>query len=659
MHDMVTIGGIRISPDFYRDPSFKGFWTEEKCRLLFAVQKSLGPELEKLLRQRQEFTAAINAGTRTMQFPKDSTIRDSEFKVADIPELYQRAGPELISPLRDPHMAILAAKAHGERHQEGLVSTVFDNCDAGHYGYTIKGIRDVTRILSGQYSTNHNGKDYKFDEDVDGRGVNWIRINGLGAKPLAKSELVQSNGHAIFRTLFETVFYASEAIDRWKEAKESGDEEKALLLAPKIYVPKIETAAEAAWFDKVCRQIEDKKGVPHGTIKVSLVVETPTIFYELPEVIYALRDRITKLSYGRYDALASAIYVNTANPKKLPPSPKFMSIKTAPAKYQFAYMVQMALLHGAFSLGGMDVPVGDSEEVLKSVEDNKAWEGLYVISAWISAPHHTTAAMTGLIRGMENSQLQVMLEMLITAEKLNEIPEGPINEGEVDFIIRKFIEFSEGYLRGIGCCSYLDKVGGPKWATMEDFATAGEYTLKVINTWVRHGAMMTRTDGTKVKIDKDLLAGKVEGILADIKQGYETGREPAKGKKMSVERFKQGYYRESALLFMAGATSPKCPTFVKDNVCYPAYRFLKVMSDPKETITEEDTSSWACSVLTHPKYYEEYSWYNPKELNWTYRESNRASEQNIRDGFWKADRPINPIRQAGCSEIQCNLVVRM
>ncbi len=117
----------------------------------------------------------------------------------------------------------------------------------------------------------------------------------------------------------------------------------------------------------------------------------------------------------------------------------------------------------------------------------------------------------------------------------------------------------------------------------------------------------------------------------------------------------------SAALYLVSSLDTLCALkFVTPNQRHlGAFRLLKVMSNPNETMTREDVSSWSASVLTHPDYYSKYSWYKPEGLSWTFRESNTALEQNTRDSFWKTDSLITPFKQVGCPEHKSHLVAKL
>lgn len=640
--DIFKKGLIEKQPDIGPEsiPEVKLFGPEALAtfQLLEQTQQLFGPRLQQLLAQRKINKADIDAGRTTFSLPTHpitgnvTSMDDTSIGLLTAP------GPELISPLRNNYMAVKAAKAQSLAPK--IVSTVFDSEDAGHYNTTINGIFDVQRVRAGKLKgTKEGGKtDQLNGEDV---GVMWMRYNGLGSQPFPLDEIAL-NGKPIDRTLFEAVFDISNGIQHVKKLdtekaaleKIDGEEEsaknkyqEAIKKGPKAYIPKMVNAQEADFIDLLFNFIEKQNGIDNSYddahpahAKVALVLETTPIFYELDAVASALHKRLVKTSFGRYDALANAISINSEHEGKVPPGPNAMGVNTAPASAQKQQMLDIAKAWGFLPMGGMDVAVGSTPSILENIKQQKISEGRQFNSCWISSYEHAQAADEGLKIGAgqrkEFSPLKLTQKQL--EEGLNTIPKGELTTKELRGIIRKYIEFGEGYLQGTGCCSYLDSLAGPQWPTMEDFATAGEYTLKAPWMWNRYETLAVDPKGIAQKVS-DLIPQYVTDEVTkateratpqqgETKDSYYSRQArkkmgvPVQGEDGTLTATRN-FYKENGDLFLQ-TMKGECPDIAKDDVVYPKFLELQGRSHflvtPKYTQEEQQGSEQQLALLRKP-----------------------------------------------------------
>lgn len=122
--------------------------------------------------------------------------------------------------------------------------------------------------------------------------------------------------------------------------------------APYLYLPKLETAAEARWWDRMIGQAEELLGLPPGSVRVSVLVETVQSMYELEEIVHDLRERITGLAAGRWDYVFSHVRTYGHRPEHLLPDRDSFTMNTKFLRTYTDVIVRIAQRRGVQAIGG-------------------------------------------------------------------------------------------------------------------------------------------------------------------------------------------------------------------------------------------------------------------------------------------------------------------
>ncbi|WP_298751004.1 malate synthase A [uncultured Serinicoccus sp.] len=122
--------------------------------------------------------------------------------------------------------------------------------------------------------------------------------------------------------------------------------------APYLYLPKLETAAEAAWWDDLLGRAESLLGLPHGCTRVSVLVETVQATYELEEIVHALRRRLTGLAAGRWDYVFSYLRTYGTRPDHLLPDRDAFTMNTRFLRSYTSLIVGVCHRRGVQAIGG-------------------------------------------------------------------------------------------------------------------------------------------------------------------------------------------------------------------------------------------------------------------------------------------------------------------
>lgn len=121
---------------------------------------------------------------------------------------------------------------------------------------------------------------------------------------------------------------------------------------PYLYLPKVETAAEAAWWDETLTTAEQLLGLPQGCTRVSVLVETVQAVYELEEIVHALRERITGLAAGRWDYIFSHLRAYGDRVDHLLPDRDAFTMNTRFLRTYADAIVRVAQRRGVQAIGG-------------------------------------------------------------------------------------------------------------------------------------------------------------------------------------------------------------------------------------------------------------------------------------------------------------------
>ncbi|HWE51325.1 MAG TPA: malate synthase A [Bryobacteraceae bacterium] len=450
----------------------------------------------ELLARRQERQHDLDNGALPDFLPDTREIRESDWTVAPYPQDLADRRVEITGPV-DRKMIINALNSGAS-----VFMADFEDANSPTGRNVIDGqvnLRDAIRREIG--FTGPEGKEYKLNEKT---AVLLVRPRGWHL--LEKHFEVQ--GQAISGGLYDFGLYmfhnAAELIRRGT--------------GPYFYLPKIESHLEARLWNDVFIFAQDYLGIPQGTIRATVLIETILASYEMHEILWELRDHSAGLNCGRWDYIFSFI-------KKFRNRPDFMLPNRAQVTMTVHFLasyvdllIQTCHKRGIHAMGGMaaQIPIkGDpaaNEAALEKVRLDKLRE----VKAghdgtWVAHPALVPVAKQVFDEYMPqpNQIDRKREEVHVTAVDLIAIPEGTITEAGVRLNIDVGIQYLEAWLRGNGAV--------PIYNLMEDAATA-EISRAQVWQWARHGAKLD--DGRVVTPEL------VKGIIAEevARLGPEKGK---------------------------------------------------------------------------------------------------------------------------------------
>ena len=265
---------------------------------------------------------------------------------------------------------------------------------------------------------------------------------------------------------------------------------------PYFYLPKLENHHEARLWNEVFIMAQDELGIPRGTIKATVLIETILASFETEEILYELRDHSAGLNCGRWDYIFSFIKRFRSRPDFVLPDRAQITM-TVPFMRAYALnVIKSCHRRGAHAMGGMAAqipiksdPVANEAALAKVRADKEREVNDGHDGTWVAHPGLVPVAMEAFSRMRGPNQIARPREdVRVSAADLLRVPEGQITEEGLRTNIRVGIQYLEAWLRGNGCV--------PLYNLMEDAATA-EISRTQVWQWIKHPRGVL-DDGRKV-----------------------------------------------------------------------------------------------------------------------------------------------------------------
>jgi malate synthase len=286
---------------------------------------------------------------------------------------------------------------------------------------------------------------------------------------------------------------------------------------PYFYLPKLEGYLEARLWAEVIAFSEQALGLPRGSVKVTVLIETITAAFEMDEILWELREWIVGLNCGRWDYIFSFIKKFSRRPDFVLPDRASVTMTSHFLRSYSQLVIRTCHRRGAFAMGGMaaQIPIkGDdaaNERALAQVRADKEREaGDGHDGTWVAHPGLVGIAREIFDRLMPgpNNLGRLREDVAVGAADLLQVPSGAITLAGLRNNIDVGIRYLAAWLGGNGCV--------PIHHLMEDAATA-EISRAQLWQWVRHAS---RTEeGTDITLA--LVRAEIAGALAAIRA--ETG----------------------------------------------------------------------------------------------------------------------------------------
>ncbi len=516
-------------------PRYAEILTPDALRFVAALARRFEPRRAELLRLRDERQAALDAGHAPDFLPETAELRAAAWIVAPIPPDLRDRRVEITGPSGDRKMVINALNSGATVFMadfEDANSPTWDNTVGGQLN-----LRDAIRRAIDY--TSPEGKAYRLNDEP---AVLIVRPRGWHLP----EKHVRVDGVEVSGSLFDFGLYF------YHNAKE--------LLArgsnPYYYLPKLESHLEARLWNDVFVAAQDILGVPQGSIRATVLIETILAAFEMDEILYELRDHSGGLNCGRWDYIFSYIKKLRANTGIALPDRALVTMATHFMHSYSLLCIQTCHKRDIHAIGGMSayIPIRNDAEAndraFSAVREDKEREARDGHDGtWVAHPGLVPVALEVFDRLMPGpNQIERKLEDThITADDLLAVPEGPITEVGLRANISVGTQYIEAWLRGAGAV--------PINNLMEDAATA-EISRAQVWQWIRSPCGVL-DDGRR--ITTELFQRMLDDELQAIKA------------RVGEERYGQGRYDEASGLFAQLTTSDSFVEFLT----LPGYNLLQ------------------------------------------------------------------------------------
>jgi len=506
--------------------------TPQALEFLAELERLARPKRRELLERRVARQSLLDRGQLPDFLRETAHIRRGPWRIAPVPPALADRRVEITGPT-DRKMVINALNSGAK-----VFMADFEDANSPTWENMVQGqinLRDAVRREI--CFTSPEGKRYTLGENP---AVLMVRPRGWHLP----EKHIQVDGEPLIGGLMDFGLYffhnARELLDRGT--------------GPYFYLPKLESHLEARMWNDVFLMAQDELGIPRGTIKATVLIETLPGAFEAEEILYELREHSAGLNCGRWDYIFSFIKNMRSRPEHLLPDRSAVTM-TVPFMRAYALnVIRICHKHGAHAMGGMaaQIPIKNNPKAneaamakVRADKEREATDGHD--GTWVAHPGLVPIATEIFDRHMPrpNQIDRRRDDVHVTAADLIRPFHGPITEAGVRTNINVGIAYLEAWLRGNGCV--------PLYDLMEDAATS-EISRTQLWQWIHHGG--TLEDGRK--ITSDLISRMTLEELHKLRTD------------LGEWRFDAGEFALASEIFIQLATADELADFMT----LPAYEYL-------------------------------------------------------------------------------------
>jgi malate synthase len=484
---------------------FDEILTPDALAFVAKLHREFNARRKECLQRRQERQARLDAGESLDFLSETKQIRDDDWSCASIPADLRDRRVEITGPT-DRKMVINALNSGAK-----MFMADFEDANSPTWQNMIEGqinLRDaIRRTISFE---SPEGKEYKLRDDVA-----TLLVRPRGWHLVEKHVLVDAA--PITGGLFDFGLYF---FHNARELLERGS-------GPYFYLPKMESHLEARIWNDVFNLAQDELGIPRGTIRATVLIETIPAAFEMDEILWELRDHSAGLNCGRWDYIFSCI-------KRFRKKPDFVLADRALITMTTHFMRSYSLLciktchrRNTFAMGGMAafIPVkgdqaknADAFAKVRADKEREANDGHD--GTWVAHPGMVQLATDAFdaVMPQPNQIGKKRDDVNVAARDLLDFgPSEPITDAGLRQNVSVGVQYLEAWLRGRGAV--------PLFNLMEDAATA-EISRAQVWQWVRNQRGVL-DDGRKVtkELFRSVLTEEIGKLKRFSGDEFDTARE--------------------------------------------------------------------------------------------------------------------------------------
>jgi malate synthase len=301
---------------------------------------------------------------------------------------------------------------------------------------------------------------------------------------------------------------------------------------PYLYLPKLESHLEARLWNDVFVYAQDRLGIPRGTIKATVLIETVLAAFEMEEILYELSEHSAGLNAGRWDYIFSVIKKFHNHPRFLLPDRAQVTMTVPFMKAYSELLVATCHRRGAHAIGGMAAFIPNRRDpnvtelaLAKVTEDKRREAGQGCDGTWVAHPDLVAVAQAcfdPVLAGRPNQLERVRDDVSVSADDLldTRIPGGVVTEKGLRVNVSIGVRYLASWLGGVGAAA-IDNL-------MEDAATA-EISRSQIWQWVHNGARLEDGRTVTESLVRDLAAEEISALGPEAEPGWKVFEQVALG----------------------------------------------------------------------------------------------------------------------------------
>ncbi|MGH8781214.1 malate synthase A [Paraburkholderia sp.] len=476
------------------EPGFETILTPDALALVAKLHRAFEPRRQELLKLRAERTKRLDAGERPDFLAETKNIRDADWTIAPLPKDLECRRVEITGPV-ERKMIINALNSGADSYM-----TDFEDSNTPNWTNQITGQLNLKEAVRRTISLEQNGKSYSLNDKV---ATLIVRPRGWHLD----EKHVTVDGQRVSGGIFDFALFL---FHNAKEQLTRGS-------GPYFYLPKLESHLEARLWNDIFVAAQEAVGVPRGTIRATVLIETILAAFEMDEILYELREHSSGLNAGRWDYIFSAI-------KKFKSDQDFCLADrvqiTMTVPFMRAYALQLLKTchrRNAPAIGGMSalIPIKNdpaaNDKAMGGVRSDKARDASDGYDGgWVAHPGLVPIAMEEFVKVLGDKPNQIAKQradvQVTPTDLLDFRPEAPITETGLRYNINVGIHYLGSWLAGNGCV--------PIHNLMEDAATA-EISRSQVWQWIR-SPKGKLDDGRKVTAE--LVSQLTQQELDKVKQ---------------------------------------------------------------------------------------------------------------------------------------------
>jgi malate synthase len=446
---------------------YEAILTPAALSFLAQLHRRFEPSRQRLLRARRKRQESYDAGALPDFRADTAQIRAADWTVAAIPAALRDRRVEITGPVE--RKMIINALNSGAK----VFMADFEDSSAPTFANQMDGQANLRDTVNGNIEfRSPEGRTYRVGDNpamlmVRPRGWHLHdRFFSVDDEPMSAA-LVDFGLFA---------FHNARALQR----RDRG---------PYFYLPKLEAMEEAALWEEVMGAAEDELGLPLGSMRATVLIETLPAAFQMDEILHALRRRIVGLNCGRWDYIFSYLKTLRGHRDRLLPERGQVGMTVPFLKGYSELLIKTCHHRGAFAMGGMaaQIPIKGDEAANEAALAKVRADKLREVQAghdgtWVAHPALVAVAQAIFDEYMPapNQLGKLRQDVQVSREQLLAAPGGTISRAGFDNNVEVCLRYTAAWLDGLGCV--------PIHHLMEDAATA-EIARAQLWQWLHHGEL--------------------------------------------------------------------------------------------------------------------------------------------------------------------------